>query len=138
MTQLYKGSCLCVAITFEAGDFDPEPAHCHCTMCRKFHGAAFGTLVEAEAFRLLSGEEHLRHYTGHNGTVRTFCDVCGSSIAFRGSDDPELPYELAISLFDEALPIRFHAHIYMDYSANWFDMTDHLPRFAEGRGREGD
>ncbi len=37
-------------------------AHCHCSMCRKFHGAAFSTYGEAkiENFKWLQGEGFLK------------------------------------------------------------------------------
>jgi len=73
MTKRYTGSCLCGQVTFDATGFSNEVAACHCTMCRKFHGAAFGTLVEVEGLRWNSGKELLKDYQGSNGTVRTFC-----------------------------------------------------------------
>ena len=41
------GSCLCGAVTYEVrGPFNMM-VHCHCSMCRKHHGAAFATFVGA-------------------------------------------------------------------------------------------
>src|SRR5207249_145423 len=42
------GSCLCGDVAFELvpGDW---MGHCHCSMCRKAHGAAFATHVSTEA-----------------------------------------------------------------------------------------
>jgi hypothetical protein len=102
-------------------------------MCRKFHGAAYGTLVEVYGLTWLSGEELLQHYTAENGTVRTFCKVCGSSLAFRanGADTKEI--ELAISAFDEDIPVKIDAQIYTDYKANWCQLLSNLPAFGEGR-----
>ena len=40
----YKGECLCGAIKYEVGAIVSKMAHCHCTMCRKFHGSAYSTL----------------------------------------------------------------------------------------------
>lgn len=133
MTRLYGGSCLCGGITFEAGDLQPDPAHCHCTMCRKFHGAAFGTLAAAGRLEWLTGEELLRHYKADNGTVRTFCDRCGTSIAFRSNDDTATLFEIAATLFDEDVAIRPAAHIFTNYRASWYATGDDLPNFGEGR-----
>lgn len=36
-----KGSCLCGAVTFSVNKFKPLTGHCHCSMCQKFHGAAY-------------------------------------------------------------------------------------------------
>ena len=72
MANKYKGSCLCGQITYSVSGFSDKAANCHCSMCRKFHGAAFAALVAVTDFILLSGEQELREFTAHNGTVRTF------------------------------------------------------------------
>ena len=133
MTQLYKGSCLCGAITFEAGGLQTDPAHCHCRMCRKFHGAAFGTLAEAKTLNWLTGSELVRHYKADNGTVRSFCERCGSSLAFRSNDDPNTPFEIAVSLFDEDVPITVEAQIFTRYKANWYPLDTDLAIFPDHR-----
>ena len=43
----YTGSCLCGAVQYSVDKIEKQMAHCHCTMCRKFHGAAFATFGEA-------------------------------------------------------------------------------------------
>lgn len=130
----YKGSCLCGQVSFEVTGFSDQAAACHCTMCRKFHGAAFGTLVEVKGLRWLSGEALLSDYVGDNSTVRKFCSNCGSSLAFlaRGASDDQL--ELAISCFDDEIPVKIDVQIYTDYKANWFDLPENYPYHKEGRG----
>jgi hypothetical protein len=102
-------------------------------MCRKFHGAAFGTLVGVYGLKWLSGEELLRHYTAENGTVRTFCIECGSSLGFRVKGASIEEIELAISTFDEDIPVEIDAQIYTNYKANWSQLQSNLPTFGEGR-----
>ena len=133
MNSLYQGSCLCGEVRFEAGGFSAQAAHCHCSMCRKFHGAAFGTLVAVQEINWLNGIEHLKEYVGHNGTVRTFCENCGSSLGFRAKDAPFSQMELAIATFDEPIPVKIDAHIYASYKANWYQIEGPLPVFKEGR-----
>ena len=74
-SQRLKGSCLCGSITYEAEKIETRIGHCHCSMCRKFNGAAFSTFakVKLEHFRWLSGEDLLKGYNAENGTVRPFC-----------------------------------------------------------------
>jgi len=139
MTRRYQGSCLCKAITFEVGGFGEQTANCHCSMCRKFHGAAYGTLVPVSDLTWLSGREFLQDYVADNGTTRTFCKRCGSSIGFRvkGASINEL--EIAIALFDTEIPVTVNAQIYTIYKANWVQLEGHLPQYGEGResGQEG-
>jgi len=133
MAKRYKGSCLCGQVTFDVAGFSNEAAACHCTMCRKFHGAAFGTLVEVDDLRWLSGEDVLQDYVGSNATVRKFCSNCGSSLAFLASGAEPDKLELAVSCFDEDIPVEIDTHIYTRYKACWYDLPDTIPNHPEGR-----
>jgi hypothetical protein len=133
MTQRYKGSCLCGGVQFSVEGFAPTAAHCHCSMCRKFHGAAFGTLVGVRGLTWLSGESLLKHFTAPNGTTRTFCHDCGSSLGFRSADTALAEIELAIALFDQNIPVEIDAQIYCNHKANWSTLDPSLKSFAEGR-----
>ncbi len=130
MASTYRGSCLCGEVIFEAGNFSKEAAACHCTMCRKFHGAAFGTLVTVSHFNWLSGVQLLGNYKADNGTVRTFCKKCGSSLGFR-SEGGE--FEVAIACFDEDIPVKIDAHIYTANKACWVEPDDSVPNHVAGR-----
>ena len=135
MPSPYRGSCLCGAITFEVDRFAPTTGNCHCSMCRKFPGAAYATIAEArvEHFRWLSGEDRLKPYTAANGTTRRFCSDCGSSLTFFSPNaDPDL-VEIALGCFDDEVPVRPDAHIYVGSGASWALPDDDLPRYEAGR-----
>ena len=132
-SEQFKGSCLCGSVQFSVSGFDKEAANCHCTMCRKFHGAAYGTLVGVRDLHWLSGEKMLSEYVAVNGTIRTFCSGCGSSLGFRIKDAPAEKIELAISAFDEEIPVTIDAQIFTSYKANWCELQENLPVFLEGR-----
>lgn len=134
MTKVYRGSCLCGHVMFDARGFSKQAAHCHCSMCRKFHGAAFGTLVSVSYIKWLSGLTHLHDYVAPNGTIRTFCKECGSSIGFRSKGEPLDHIEIAIATFDEDIPVEIDAHIYTKYKACWYPISDNIPQYSEGRG----
>lgn len=74
---VHKGACHCGAVTFEV----EAPAvldvlSCTCSMC-----ATTGFLhliVQADAFRILTGEENLSEYRFNTGAARhLFCKTCG-------------------------------------------------------------
>ena len=136
MTKQFSGSCLCGSVRFAVSGFSDKVANCHCTMCRKFHGAAFGTLVGVKDLTWLSGEALLSEFVADNGTTRTFCSTCGSSMGFRVKGAPLATIEMAISTFDEDIPVKVDAHIYTDYKANWCVLQEGIPAFPEGRGSE--
>ena len=133
MNCTYEGSCLCNKVTFRVNGFSEKAANCYCTMCQKFHGAAFGTLVGVIGLTWNSGFEYLKHYTAPNGTIRTFCMECGSSLGFRVKNAPIEEIELAIATFNDDIPVKIDAQIYTSYRANWCALQPDLSIFNEGR-----
>lgn len=135
-TKCYFGQCLCGAIKYEVDEIEPRMGHCHCSMCRKFHGAAFATLAEAKTdkFRWIEGEKLLANYTASNGTVRKFCRICGSSMIFCPAGDTGVSIEFSLGTLDSEIDLQPDAHIYIGSKANWYAVCDDLPQFEEGRG----
>src|SRR5262245_35233255 len=101
---MIKGSCLCGAVRFE---FDERSIvmidNCHCSMCRKASGAAFGTsvMVPATEFRWVAGEESVSTYESSPGVHRAFCRVCGSRAPETQLRDREHVFIPAGSLDDD-------------------------------------
>ncbi|MFT7533078.1 MAG: hypothetical protein ACI9FD_004113, partial [Gammaproteobacteria bacterium] len=108
--------------------------HCHCSMCRKFHGAAFATIgsVPVSAFRWTKGENELQGYSANNDTTRTFCRNCGSSLQFASSKADSGFREIALGCVDDDLPIEPKAHIFVADSAKWTKICDGLPTHPKG------
>ena len=116
--------------------FQGPVGHCHCTMCQKFHGAAFSTFVEAKRKDLhwLSGKDLLKEYEADNSSVRTFCSNCGSSLLFESRYNREAEtIEIALAAFDEHQAVTPDAHIYTESKVDWFEINDHLPQYHQYR-----
>src|SRR4051794_3761233 len=77
------GACLCGAVTFSIALPPKWVAHCHCSMCRRAHGAPFVTWVgvASDAFTLTRGE--VQSYASSADATREFCARCGSPLFFR-------------------------------------------------------
>ncbi len=77
---MISGSCLCEAVRYEVEGPVEQLWHCHCSMCRKHHGAPFATLVDvpAERFRWITGDDSVHDFSSSPGQVRRSCKVCGS------------------------------------------------------------
>ncbi|RTE64548.1 GFA family protein [Amphritea opalescens] len=133
MSPEFKGSCLCNRVAFVVNGFNEKAANCYCTMCQKFHGAAFGTLVGVSGLVWHSGFESIKHFTAPNGTTRSFCKECGSSLGFRVKNAPIEEIELAIALFNEDVPVVIDAQIYTNYRANWSQLQPDIPAFCDAR-----
>jgi hypothetical protein len=126
-----KGSCACGGIIYELGDRLLIANHCHCSVCRKVHGAAFGTFghAKAEAFQWLQGEELLTGYRSSEGNMRNFCRVCGSNMP---SLFPEMNYvRIPLGTLDEDPEIKPVAHLYVKSKVPWFAIADSLPEYPE-------
>jgi hypothetical protein len=109
-----------------------EMHHCHCSRCRKAHGAAFATFARTAAagVRVREGEETLRHYRSSAPVRRSFCGTCGSSLFFRFDPLPEAIW-VAVGTLDDDPGLRPQAHIFAASRAPWCAIADALPQFAE-------
>ena len=125
----YEGSCACGRVRFRtAGPFGTM-SHCHCTDCRKSHGAAFATYigVARERFTLSSGAEDLSGWTTETGTRRNFCRACGSNITCTVPSEPVMVYVTAAT-FDTPLDRRPEYHIFVRSRVPWYEIRDGLPQ----------
>ncbi len=131
----YQGQCLCGAIRYELDALSERMGHCHCSMCRKFHGAAFATFGEVrhEDFRWVQGESDLKAYIAKNGSTRQFCQHCGSSMTFKPKNDDGSVIEIALGTLDTPIPNRPDAHIFTANRASWYSIEDSLPQFPASR-----
>ena len=128
---MIRGSCLCGGIRYEVtGDLE-EMHHCHCSRCRKAHGAAFSTFAQAASAGLtVGGEEQLRRYRSSKQVERAFCGVCGSQLFFRFDGLPDSVW-VAVATLDDEPALAPQAHIFVGSKASWHPILDDLPQFAE-------
>ena len=128
---MIQGSCLCGNVRFEFAGAPEFINHCHCSMCRKVHGAAFGSFLHADGrgFRWLSGQSRVENYQSSPGNVRAFCKVCGSNMPVleEGGTHVIIP----AGTLDGDPDVRPIVHIHTASKALWFEITDALPQFAE-------
>ena len=128
---MIRASCVCGEVRFEVSGSLSGASHCHCSMCRKAHGAAFGTYAAARAtdFRIVSGEDRITRYRSSGGVVRTFCARCGSTLQWLRESKPEI-VDIALGVLDDDPGVRPAAHIYVASKAPWHEITDRLPQHA--------
>lgn len=126
---LYRGSCLCGGVRYEVSAPVEMVSHCHCSMCRKAHGAAFGTYagVRSEAHVVTAGAELMREYRSSGHVTRVFCSVCGSPLLWRSEGmDGWVAFPLA-TLDTPLVPAR-QKHIHVESRALWYEISDHWPQ----------
>jgi hypothetical protein len=134
---MIRGSCLCGRVKFEIQGKLGRSSHCHCSMCRKAHGAAFGSYaaVNVENFRIKAGEELILRYKSSPGVERTFCSRCGSTLQFISAKLPGI-IDIALGVLDDDPGIRVPHHIFVGSKAPWVEITDGLPQFPESSAKK--
>ena len=128
-----KGTCLCGAVRYEVMGTPTAFDLCHCSRCRESSGSAFlGELVfEAAQFEWISGASVVKTYEAPvrvkpPGYRRTFGGVCGGPLPTVDRGVIRIP----AGTLDDDPGLRPQRHIFVDFKAAWFTITDGLPRFA--------
>ena len=125
-----QGQCLCGTVRYEVDGPFATMMNCHCSMCRKHHGAPYATFVSAPlaGFRWVAGHDAISKFTTESGGSRSFCSVCGSVTPML-LDDAGLALCPAGNL-DGELGIKPQAHIFTGSKAPWYEIRDGLPQHA--------
>jgi len=102
-------------------------------MCRKAHGSVFTTWakVRREDFSYSAGTEYLVEYQSSPEVTRSFCRRCGGRFVY---DWPSVAPEylwVAAGTFDDDPGMRPACHIFVDSKADWYEITDSLPQYAD-------
>ena len=81
-TYRVQGSCLCAQIAYEVELLPEKTFNCHCSFCRKAHGAAFATLTLAkgDTLTIKRGNARLKEHENNLGGFRAFCSNCGTRL----------------------------------------------------------
>ena len=135
--QVFSGGCLCGAVRFEVTPPTKWCAHCHCSLCRRAHGAAFVTWVGVEKanFELVSGGGEISWYQSTPEARRGFCTACGSTLLFEGerwSDE----VHIALAAMDGPIDRSPQAHVFYDAHVDWVELGDDLRRLGGPTGTE--
>ncbi len=129
-TPPVHGGCLCGAVQFTASTPAKWCAHCHCSMCRRQHGAGYVTWVgfHSEQVELQDSKAALQWHESSPGSRRGFCSICGSSLFFE-SDKWAGETHVALGCIDEPHTFQAQAHAFFDTHVNWMPLQDGLTIF---------
>ncbi|MEM8937452.1 MAG: GFA family protein [Pseudomonadota bacterium] len=129
---MIKGRCECGRVSYQANCEISDFSHCHCSQCRRLHGAAFASFagVETAKFEYLTGEDSIKIYESSSDHERMFCSNCGSNIMVRLENYPDMLY-LAMGAIegDPDLPDAYH--IFVGSKAPWHEIKDGALQFDE-------
>lgn len=125
-----QGRCLCGSVRYEIDGPVVYVVHCHCSMCRKHHGAGFVTwaVAPASGFRITAGADAIRRYESSPGTHRAFCSTCGSVTPELAPSGEHVIAPAANLEGDLPAP---QLHMFVASKADWYQITDGLPQHEQ-------
>ena len=132
------GSCLCGAVRFRALLPTNWVAHCHCSCCRRAHGAPLVTWVgfASERFALDADSQPPAWYESSPGARRGFCLRCGSPMLFESTRWPG-EMHVARSLIEGDLDKEPSVHVFYESHVPWLDVRDDLPKKVSASAAAG-
>ena len=135
--SIFTGGCLCGAVRFAVTAPTKWCAHCHCSLCRRAHGAAFVTWfgVERPQFEITSGDELLSWYQSTPEARRGFCGRCGSTLFFESERWPD-EIHIALAHMDGPIDRPPGVHVFYDTHVDWAMPGDDLRRLGGATGTE--
>ena len=129
---MIQGHCECKRVSYQVDCEISDFSHCHCSQCRRLHGAAYATFagVKADKFQYLSGEEDLKKYNSSDDHERVFCGNCGSNIFVSVDGYPDYLY-LSMGAVDGNPGHPEAYHIFVGSKAPWHEITDDSVQYDE-------
>ncbi len=124
------GGCLCGKVQYEISGPLFNADNCHCSMCRRQHGAAFSTYADFNPgdFKWKSGENCVKVYETSSGAGWCFCSECGITLA--GTESGKIT-SITLGTVEGDPGIRPESHIFVGSKAQWYAINDDLPQFEE-------
>ena len=128
--DVISGSCLCGKVRYQISGPLHDASHCHCSMCRRQHGAAFATYAQFNAgdFTWMAGEELVKDFSPNAGAGWCFCSECGSTLG--GTEDGRI-MSITLGTVDGDPHIRPESHIFVGSKAPWVEIHDELAQHDE-------
>ena len=116
-----SGSCLCGGVQFTANNMSQNAGACHCSMCRKWGGAAF-MVVDCGTDVSFEGEDNISVYNSSEWGDRGFCHQCGSHLFYRLKEAKQ--YMMAIGLFDDDKDIVFDHQVFIEEKPAYYSYSN--------------
>jgi hypothetical protein len=118
------GRCLCDAIKIRIYGTLRDVVVCHCSQCRRHHGAPPGyTSASLENVEVI-GRRNLKWYQSSPHARRGFCRVCGSSLFW----EPLAAGRVAIAAgcLDKPTDLHTIRHVFVADKGDFYEITDGL------------
>jgi hypothetical protein len=120
------GHCLCGKVHWTLESEPTSVHHCHCSMCRRWTGAAFVTLVwvRRDAVKWLG--EDPKVFRSSPIAIRTHCNDCGTPIYLAYDAGDEIAF--AAGTIENAESLIPTHHYGVEGQLSWADIGADLPK----------
>lgn len=99
--EAFTGGCQCGAVRFKVAGPLGEASVCHCRMCQKATGGAFGLYVKVDRDKLTWTRGTPAQFVTSNVAWRGFCGDCGTPLTWEYAHG----FDLTVAAFDKAAEI---------------------------------
>lgn len=127
----HRGSCLCGQVHYAVSHI-AATSHCHCSMCRKTHGAAFATYasVRKEHHVFTVGAALVKTWRSSAQVTRSFCAACGSPLLWHSEGEFAAWVSFPLAALDTPYLPPTQKHIHVASRVPWFPIADDCPQTA--------
>lgn len=132
---LASGRCECAAVSYQVNAPAQELYHCHCSRCRRLHGALFATY--AYVFRadidITDPQNSLATYESPLAQWH-FCGKCGCHLFAEHQHNPGVMWYMAATLDSQdspGHPEETEKHIFSAHASALEPLSSDLPSYAE-------
>lgn len=112
-----KGSCICGAVSFTAGQMSKSVGACHCSTCRKWGGGPL-LAVDCATDVDIAGSEHVGTYQSSDWAERGFCKQCGSHLFYKLKANGQ--YIMPVGLFDNGDAFIFDHQVFIEEKPDYY------------------
>jgi len=128
---MIRSTCLCGKIAFEGQEIPNMVFNCHCSRCRKSHGAVYATQVisNKRSLNFLRGNNFLSEYEV-NGIVRAFCSQCGSRLMNYSKDDQEY-LSISLAVVDNCDDLKPVGECFVNDKLHFVQLDHRIAHFME-------
>lgn len=119
-TPVYRGRCLCGAVTFTVEPVNNEIGVCHCNMCRRWSSGPFMEIDCGNSFKA-DNEENLQIFDSSEWAERGFCSKCGSSLFYRLKGDGG--YQVSVGAIEGLSDVELSLEVFVDEKPAYYSFA---------------
>lgn len=123
MAEIHEGGCLCGAIRYRTIGEPKRVGVCHCTLCKRRTGSAFGVgaYFDEVSFQVTTGALKTYEYRSDESNrwiKMEFCPQCGTSVTWTGEVVPGIR-GIAVGTFDDPNWVKPQSHGFTRSALHW-------------------